>query len=89
MQPNASAAVMTFKEEGYWICRHPLHPSVMEIVEAAELKKFQRMEGGYVLLAQTDTYEAALERVQSILMEVYRRDPAMRNIKEQIQQLYQ
>ena len=61
----------------------------MEIFEAAELKKTEQMEGGYILLAQTDTYEAAVERVQSILMEVYRRDPHLENIKEQIQKLYQ
>ncbi len=79
---------MTFKEEGYWICRHPQHPSIMEIVEAVQLKKFQQMEGGYILLAQADTYEAALERVQSILIEVYHRDSAMQDIKTQIEQLY-
>lgn len=80
---------MTFKEEGYWICRHPDHPGVMEIFEAAELKKFQKAEGGYILLAQTDTYDAAVERVISILMEVYRRDSSMQNIQEQIRQIYQ
>ena len=60
----------------------------MEIVEAVQLKKFQQMEGGYILLAQADTYEAALERVQSILIEVYHRDSAMQDIKTQIEQLY-
>lgn len=61
----------------------------MEIFEAAELKKAEQMEGGYILLAQADTYEAAVERVQSILMEVYHRDPHLENIKEHIQKLYQ
>lgn len=80
---------MQFIPEGYWICRHPEHPCLLEIFEAAELEKSQRMEGGYVLIAQADTYEAAIERVQSILMEVYRRDPQMKNIKAQIQELYE
>ena len=47
------------------------------------------MEGGYVLIANTDTYETALERVQSIMMEVYHRDPQMKDVKTQIQELYQ
>lgn len=77
------------KQEGYWICRHPEHPNPLEIFEAAELKKASHMEGGYVLIANTGTYEAALERVQSIMMEVYHRDPQMKDIKAQIQELYQ
>ena len=74
---------------GYWICRHPEHPCILEIFEAAELKKADKMEGGYVPIANADTYEAALERVQSILMEVYQRDPQMTDIKAQIKELYQ
>ena len=80
---------MEFKQEGYWICRHPAHPNPLEIFEATQLKKAEDMEGGYVLIANTDTYEAALERVQSIMMEVYRRDPQMKDIKKQIRDLYQ
>ena len=80
---------MEFKQEGYWICRHPAHPNLLEIFEAAQLKKAEDLEGGYVLIANTDTYEAALERVQSIMMEVYRRDPQMADIKTQIRELYQ
>ena len=80
---------MEFKQEGYWICRHPAHPNPLEIFEATQLKKAEDMEGGYVLIANTDTYEAALERVQSIMMEVYRRDPQMKDVKTQIQELYQ
>lgn len=80
---------MTFKQEGYWICRHPKHPGILEIFEAAELKKSEDMEGGYILIANTDTYETALERVQSILMEVYRRDPQMKDIRAHISELYQ
>lgn len=80
---------MEFKQEGYWICRHPAHPNPLEIFEATQLKKAEDMEGGYVLIANTDTYEAALERVQSIMMEVYRRDPQMKDIKMQIRDLYQ
>ena len=80
---------MEFKQEGYWICRHPSHPNPLEIFEAVQLKKAEEMEGGYVLIASTDTYEAALERVQSIMMEVYRRDPQMKDIKTQIRDLYQ
>ena len=80
---------MEFKQEGYWICRHPAHPNPLEIFEAMQLKKAEDMEGGYVLIANTDTYEAALERVQSIMMEVYRRDPQMKDIKMQIRDLYQ
>ena len=34
-------------------------------------------------------YETALERVQSIMMEVYHRDPQMKDVKTQIQELYQ
>ena len=51
---------MEFKQEGYWICRHPAHPNPLEIFEATQLKKAEDMEGGYVLIANTDTYEAAL-----------------------------
>ena len=80
---------MEFKQECYWICRHPAHPNPLEIFEATQLKKAEDMEGGYVLIANTDTYEAALERVQSIMMEVYRRDPQMKDIKTQIRDLYQ
>ena len=80
---------MGFKQEGYWICRHPAHPNPLEIFEATELKKAEDMEGGYVLIANTDTYETALERVQSIMMEVYHRDPQMKDVKNQIQELYQ
>jgi hypothetical protein len=80
---------MEFKQEGYWICRHPAHPNPLEIFEATQLKKAEDMEGGYVLIANTDTYEAALERVQPIMMEVYRRDPQMKDIKTQIRDLYQ
>ena len=80
---------MEFKQEGYWICRHPAHPNPLEIFEAMQLKKAEDMEGGYVLIANTDTYEAALERVQSIMMEVYHRDPQMKDIKTQIRDLYQ
>ena len=80
---------MEFKQEGYWICRHPAHPNPLEIFEAAQLKKAEDLAGGYVLIANTDTYEAALERVQSIMMEVYRRDPQMADIKTQIRELYQ
>ena len=80
---------MEFKQEGYWICRHPAHPNPLEIFEAAELKKAEDMEDGYVLIANTDTYEAAIERVQSIMMEVYRRDPQMRDLKTRIRELYQ
>ena len=80
---------MEFKEEGYWICRHPEHPGILEIFEAKELKKAQNMEGGYVLIAQADTYEAAVERVQSIMTEVWHRDPHMKDIKAQIAELYQ
>lgn len=61
----------------------------MEIFEASELKKAQKTEGGYHLLAQADSYEAAVERVISILTEVQRRDPGMIDIKKQIQQLYE
>ena len=80
---------MEFKQEGYWICRHPAQPNPLEIFEATQLKKAEDMEGGYVLIANTDTDEAALERVQSIMMEVYRRDPQMKDIKTQIRDLYQ
>ena len=80
---------MEFKQEGYWICRHPAHQNPLEIFEATELKKAEDMEGGYVLIANTDTYETALERVQSIMMEVYHRDPQMKDVKTQIQELYQ
>ena len=80
---------MEFKQEGYWICRHPAHPNPLEIFEATELKKAEDMGGGYVLIANTDTYETALERVQSIMMEVYHRDPQMKDVKTQIQELYQ
>lgn len=80
---------MESKEGGYWICRHAEHDSLMEIFAAGELEKFDALEGGYIRIAWTDTYEAALERVESIIMEICQRDPTMQNAKEQIKTLYQ
>ena len=75
---------MAPKEARYRISLHAEHPCLIEIFEETEYQKAQRVEGGYTPLASTQTYEEALQWVQSMLEALYERDPQMKSIKSQL-----
>lgn len=76
------------KSEGYWICLHPDHKTVLELIADSKLEKFQRQEGGYILLCHREDRDKALKEIQVMLMKAYHEDPDMKRVKAVLLTLY-
>ena len=77
----SSARNAAVKSEGYWICLHPDHKTVLELIADSKLEKFQRQEGGYITLGHREDRESALKEIQDMLMKAYHEDPDMKRVK--------
>ena len=72
------------KSEEVYLCIHPDHKAVVEIIAQSELEKWGEAEGGYETIYTASSRGEALEAVQNALLFAYEKDPSMTNIKKLI-----
>lgn len=73
-------------DQSWCVCSHPAHQSVLELIRASELSKYQDAEGGYIVLATCEDRRAAIRRSEEILLAAYEKDASMVNVRRLVRE---
>ena len=76
------------KSEEVYLCVHPEHKSVVEIIAQSELEKWGETEGGYEIVYTASSRAEALEAVQNALLFAYQKDASMTEVKQNIREFF-
>lgn len=74
--------------ERYYVCFHPEHAGTMEIFSHEDYREARRIDRRYQVLQKTASKEAALFFVQDVIAQALILDPELKNLKEDIRELY-
>lgn len=74
--------------ERYYVCFHPEHAGAMEIFSHEDYREARRIDRRYQVLQKTASKEAALFFAQDVIAQALILDPELKNLKEDIRELY-
>lgn len=75
--------------EYVYVCTHPAHKSTMEILTGEELLKLGRVDEDYQVLQLCRDREMAMIFVQSALHQCLSIDPELKNVKQDLKEIYE
>ena len=76
------------KDPEIYLCFHPEHKAVAEIIPETELDKWKEAEGGYEVLGVYPSRADAMDDIQSALLFAYEQDPSMKEVKSFIKNFF-